>query len=120
MRVSTAGQFTKSYPVCEGVLPGESLSPFLFSLFIADLETYYRDKGLEGLSIGSNHDILMLLYADDLVILSHSPADLSRKLNVLEEYTELNKLTVNMNKTKIVAFSKANYESKAGFAFKNN
>lgn len=49
----------------------------------------------------------MLLYADDLVILSDSPGDLQRKLVLLESYSALNKLEVNIPKTKIVCFRRS-------------
>lgn len=117
VRVCSNGRYSKSFPVNEGVLQGESLSPFLFSLFLADIEKFYRDRGFEGLSIDSETDVLLLLYADDLVILGRSPVDLDRKLRALEEYARRNKLTVNTEKSKVVIFSKANIRPAVNFRY---
>jgi len=59
-----------------------------------------------GVSINHLADCLMLLYADDTVILAHSPGDLRRKLCILAEYCDPNSLTVNAGKTKIMVFSR--------------
>ena len=46
----------------------------------------------------------MLLYADDTALLAESATDLQDKLNAFEEYCELWKLKVNVDKTKIMVF----------------
>lgn len=97
------------------------MSPFLFSLFLSDFEGFFRDRGLSGVSIDSLSDILTLLYCDDAVILSTSEIDMKRKLEVLEDYIDLNKLTVNLKKTKIMIFSRGGGSrgSENVFQFKN-
>ncbi|CAG7815130.1 unnamed protein product, partial [Allacma fusca] len=45
-------------------------------------------------------------YADDTTIIAHTADSLSMKLRVLELYCKENKLRVNVNKTKIMVFSK--------------
>ena len=45
-----------------------------------------------------------LLYADDLLLLSTSPAGLKRQLDQLEAYSAAWGLTVNAAKTKVVVF----------------
>lgn len=69
VRVRSRNVLSEEFQVTEGVLQGESLSPLLFLLFISDFEKYFRSKGLEGLNIDGLNGILMLLYADDTVIL---------------------------------------------------
>ncbi|BES89746.1 Reverse transcriptase (RNA-dependent DNA polymerase) [Nesidiocoris tenuis] len=91
----------------EGVLQGEILSPLLFALFLADVEDYFRANNCSGLDVNGRRDTLLLLYADDMVILGDSIADINRKLEVLESYCSLNKLVVNTAKTKLVCFRKA-------------
>lgn len=90
--------------VTEGVLQGEILSPLLFILFIADLESFLRDRDVSGISVNGLIDVLILLYADDLVILAYSPSDLRRKLALLYEYCEINGLSINKKKTQIIPF----------------
>ena len=59
--------------------------------------------------------LFILLYADDIVILSESAEDLQAGLQIYEEYCNIWKLEVNTSKTKVIIFSKdnnSNYEFK--------
>lgn len=51
-------------------------------------------------------EIFLLAYADDLVVLADTPLECSKKLKALSKYCKLNKLEVNIAKTKIMIFSK--------------
>ncbi len=84
---------------------GECLSPFLFSMYINDLEDEFYLKGLEGIDIGMIK-IFLLLYADDIAILASTKEQLQEGLNTLQTYCQKWKLTVNTNKTKIMIFRK--------------
>lgn len=88
VQVKNRGLFSNEFEVTEGVLQGESLSPLLFLLYLADIENFFRDKGLEGINIDGVNDLLMLMYADDTVLLAHSHVDMHRKLKVLTEYCD--------------------------------
>ena len=57
---------------------GESLSPTLFSLLLSDLEVFLRERGCRGISVNHRTDIMILAYADDLVIFAESPHVLMR------------------------------------------
>lgn len=92
------------YDVSEGVLQGEILSPLLFIIFLSDIVLFFRAQGVRGIDINNVTDLLMLLYADDLVVFAFSPADLRRKLKILQQYCLENGLTVNVEKTKIIVF----------------
>ena len=50
--------------------------------------------------------MFVLLYADDTIILADSANDLQNCLTVFEEYCKRWKLFVNVEKTKIMIFSK--------------
>lgn len=102
-KVQSNGITSKEFEVGEGVLQGEILSPLLFILFISDLEEFFRNNGCLGINIDGRNDILSLLYADDLALLAYSKADLQKILNLLMQYCQANKLTVNANKTKIIS-----------------
>src|SRR5580698_3538922 len=95
---------TESIPVTEGVLQVEQLSPLLFSLFISDMEEFFRQHNCNGVSLNHLVEILILLYVDDLILLANSAADLNRKLEVLHMYCNLNGLRVNIKKTKVIIF----------------
>lgn len=98
---------TGEVKITQGVLQGEVLNPYEFLLFISDFEAHFIDYGCKGLSIDSKTEILMLGYVDDFVLLADTPSELVRKLEALFSYCQLNNLVVNINKTKIVIFSKS-------------
>ena len=86
-----------------GVRQGECLSPFLFAMYVNDLEAELTVKGVAGIDIGSIN-LNILLYADDIILFGKNPDDLQNALNVLEDYCKKWKLTVNTSKTKIMVF----------------
>ena len=79
MKLKSNSYFTKTYEIVEGVLQGESLSPLLFSIFIADMQSYFYSFGLNGINVDNYISVLLLFFADDLVILADSEIDLNRK-----------------------------------------
>ena len=79
--VSFNGTFSSYFDCKNGVRQGENLSPILFALFLNDMQSYIEPNG--GLVIEQTHDenivwlkLLILLYADDTVILSDNAKDL--------------------------------------------
>ena len=50
--------------------------------------------------------MFLILYADDSVLFAENADDLQRNLNVLHEYCQKWKLTVNTMKTKVMVFRK--------------
>ena len=94
-----------------GVRQGENLSPMLFALYINDLENHLISKGNTCLDFKdqmcNNYvKLLVLLYADDTVLLSNSSDGLQQALNDLSGYCTEWKLKVNSSKTKVIIFSK--------------
>lgn len=89
-----------------GVRQGECLSPFLFSMYLNDLEEELLVKGANGIDIGMIK-LFLLLYADDIVLFGESPEELQNTLKLLEDYCSRWKLTVNTSKTKIMIFKKS-------------
>ena len=104
--VRTQAGHSKKMAVSEGVLQGEILSPLLFTLFTSDMEKFFRANGACGVSINSSEDLLLLMYADDTAILGYSEGDTREKLKILKRYCDLNGLTVNVGKTKIMLTSR--------------
>jgi hypothetical protein len=87
-----------------GVKQGCPLIPLLFGLFIDGLEK--RLNVLEGDTppMLGQLDVRLLLYADDLTLLSHTPVGLQKQLDVLQAFCCERQLTVNVKKTKVVVF----------------
>lgn len=119
MQVRVGGALSEEIEITEGVLQGEIGSPQLFILFLADIEDFFREKGFTGVQLNGRDDVIILMYADDLIILANSPIDLYKKLLALEEYCDKNFLTVNSKKTKIVHFRNGGKKCSKEFLFNN-
>ncbi|XP_053403102.1 uncharacterized protein LOC128558242 [Mercenaria mercenaria] len=91
---------------CEmGLFQGEITSPILFSLFINDLEIALQANVFSGINL-DQISIYLILFADDCILLSDTPEGLQSHLDLLAEYCIKWKLTVNIDKTKIIVFRK--------------
>ena len=97
-----------------GVRQGENLSPILFSLYLNDLHHFFENStNINGIQLNTFSDnalgllkLFILLYADDTAILAESEGDLKNALIKYENYCKAWKLTVNVDKFKIIVFSK--------------
>ena len=83
-----------------GTPQGDSTAAILFSLFLSDIGQWIPDIGplLNGVRVG------LLMYADDIVLIAETAEDLQQKIDALHQYCRLNKLTVNITKTKCMIF----------------
>lgn len=118
-KVKIGNTLSAPIDITEGVLQGDALSPFLFALFINDIEEFFRKSGMTGVNIDGITELLMLLFADDIVILSKSPLDVQHKLNILEAYARYKGLSVNIDKTKILIFHRGRPQKLKPFTFNN-
>ena len=101
--VKKGNKITDRFRCTIGVKQGCMLSPTLFNLFLSDLPEFLSHSNA-GHQIG-DVNINCFLYADDLVIFSETRNGLQRLLNKLDEYSNINKLKVNITKTKIMIFN---------------
>ena len=75
------GQVSNYFVCSNGVRQGENLSPLLFSMFINDMQNYIENHGGIGVELTECFDetlwlkLLLLLYADDTIIISDCPRD---------------------------------------------
>ena len=98
-----------------GVRQGENLSPLLFSLFVNDIVDELTNHGCSPINFEDNLDyengldtiikLLVLMYADDTIIVADSEENLQKALNALKSYCNKWKLDINCSKTKITIFS---------------
>ena len=84
-----------------------SLSPLLFSLFLNDI-TDFISEGSHGVDLDMCK-LFVLLYADDLVIVSETRIELQRLLDKLKLYCQKWKMKVNTDKTKVIVFRNRGY-----------
>lgn len=64
--------------------------------------------------------IMIMLYADDTVLMSETEDDLQCQLHCFQMYCEKWKLQVNVEKTKIIIFGKGRQISNVSFLFNGN
>jgi hypothetical protein len=89
-----------------GVEQGCPLSPLLFGLYLDGLEK--RLDALDGDSSPQLADIIvkLLLYADDLALMSETPQGLQKQIDAMSEFCVERQLVINVSKTKVVVFEK--------------
>ena len=84
-------------------------------MFLNDLEDYLKNlagcpleiiKEILEANLYMFIEILVLLYADDTVIFAESKEGMQWALNIFQSYCDKWKLTVNINKTKVLVLSK--------------
>ena len=77
----------------------------LFALYLNDIEEQFINLGLDGIDVDM-FKIFVLLYADDIVIFANTQEQLQNSLDLLLEYCNKWKLTINVSKTKVMVFHK--------------
>ncbi len=87
-----------------GVKQGCPLSPTLFGLYVDGLEKHLLDTADIDAPTLMGVMVPLLLYADDLILMSESAAGLQKQLDALASFCEERQLTVNLSKTKVVVF----------------
>jgi hypothetical protein len=115
-----------------GLRQGENLSPVLFSLFLNDLKGFLTSNNAQGLKLpfALAQDVclrdiehylylFLMLYADDTVVLAESPEALQRALDILKKYCDAWGLDINVNKTKVMIFSRGKIRKVPTFYFDN-
>jgi hypothetical protein len=88
------------FPIQRGICQGDSISP---KLFTATLEEVFRNLDWRSGGININGEkISHLKFADDIVLIAETLADLKKRLNELNQVSVKIGLRMNMDKTKIM------------------
>ena len=100
------GNLSEGFDGYVGLRQGESLSLLLWALLLNDL-AYDMESGL-GIHKLTWEDVTLslLLYADKSCVMAHSEAGLQSGLDILHRFCNDWSLTVNIQKTKVLVFSK--------------
>jgi hypothetical protein len=104
-RVRVDGRVSECFKTYKGVRQGCPLSPSLFAAFIGDIEEMFR-KGQAGGVVVGKEKVWSLAYADDLVVLAKEEKGMKEMLGNMEKYMRRKKLTVNVEKSKMMVFRK--------------
>lgn len=112
-RVKSTNGLSNTFNCNTGVRQGCVLSPWLFAMYINELANEMESNGGNGIFIHKDfHDLMLLLFADDLVLIADTCIDLQRRLNCLASYCDKWNMTVNMDKSNIVVFKNGGVLSK--------
>ncbi|KAH9319051.1 hypothetical protein KI387_020820, partial [Taxus chinensis] len=102
-----------------GVKQGCPLSPTLFGLYIDKLEDWLNKTEGGGIQLAS-YVVKLLLYADDLILISKTAQGLREQLKALELFCQEVGMQVNTNKTKIMIFTLKRKERQNIFLFEGS
>lgn len=99
--VTNGTAVSESFITRFGIKQGCNISPSLFSLYIDDIHEQLHG----GVDIG-DVKVKVLMYADDLVLLAKTPEAMQSMINRVEQYCDKWRLTVNLEKSKVMIFRK--------------
>ncbi len=94
------GHLGEWFPIGSGVRQGDSLSPTLFACFINDLAVQINELNV-GIPI-EDKKLNILLYADDIVLISPDHASAQLQLNVLSDWCVKWGMYINVGKSQVL------------------
>ena len=95
----------------KGVRQGCILSPLLFSLYLNELPYILNNNAKDPILLPDGSHLNCLLYADDLLLISHSAEGLQQSLDRLSKYCQDWLLKINPTKAKVIVFQKKSRKS---------
>ena len=96
---------TEYFDCPSGLKQGYLASPILFSLFINEFAVLIENRGIRGVQLFPDLTEI-LMFADDLALISNTVVGLQRLLNMLYKFCSGKGLVINTVKTMIVVFKK--------------
>ena len=103
--VTCCSNGTTTHPVFlgRGLRQGCSLSPILFALYIVDLSREVHASNL-GVTL-RNICVSILLFADDIVLISNSPEGLRHLQEIVQKHVKELKMKLSVKKSKVMSCS---------------
>ena len=103
-QVYSNGYLGDIFNISIGTRQGCNLSPTLLNLFINDLPSILHKADCDPVTMHSER-ISILMYADDMILMSRSQKGLEKSLKIVEIYCKKWQLNINEDKTKILIFN---------------
>lgn len=108
--VRVNGEFTDMFDCPQGLRQGCVLSPTLFSIIINEFATSVANEGKHGIQLLPGLiELFILLFADDLALMSCSPHGLQVQLDCVHRLCMELGLNINTDKSKIMVFRKGGF-----------
>ena len=102
------GEYSEWFNVKTWLKQGCILSPQLFNIFANDLTHAIRVLNC-GLQFADEDSVSILLYADDIVLLSDNEAKMQTMLDCLDQWCSNWGLAINFEKSKVIHFRNASH-----------
>ena len=99
---------TEFFNYTKGVRQGCPLSPILFNLYVNDIFEQINQGTNNDVVIDENEIVNALMYADDMILISHSKEGLQNQIDILNEYCVKWNLEINTKKTEVMIFNRGN------------
>lgn len=104
---NSRGEMSRKIESKSGVIQGDQLSSLLFILYVNDFDKEIKELAVRyAPTLDGVTGVPMLIFADDLVLLSTSAIGLQKMIDVLAEYCREWRLSLNADKTKVIEFRK--------------
>ena len=111
--VRVKNECTDYFECSVGLKQGCLLSPLIFSIFINDLADHIQNSSIKGIQLFPDViEILLLLFADDIALISDTIGGLQKQIQILLQYCIEYKMIVNVKKTKVMVFRRGGNLSK--------
>ena len=112
-------QISQFFDCNVGLMQGEAMSPFIFSMHIIELKNELIKDLCEPIYL-QDISLFLLMYADDTVLLSETAGGLQKMIDNLHTYSTKWNLCVNTEKTNIVEFrNSAKLSTKEKWVYNN-
>ena len=109
-RVRWGGSLSEFFECSLGVKLGCLFSLLIFSLLISEVADFVRENGKHGIQlIPVFEQIFLLLFADDVVLVSSTPGGLQNQIKIEKKTSESLGLRVYLDKTKVMIFRKGGH-----------
>ena len=104
-RVHVDGDLTEPFMCPRGLKQGQLCIPILFPLFINELANEIIKKSKHGISLSPDLiQMLIMLFADDVILLSFTITGLQHQLNILNDSANNLGLVVNLSRSNVFFF----------------
>ncbi|RNA40614.1 RNA-directed DNA polymerase from mobile element jockey-like [Brachionus plicatilis] len=104
MIVNNEDEYSSLFKTTLGVRQGGIMSPKLFSIYLDHLIKQIESLDL-GIKLNQSKKIDIVVYADDILLLSSTKKGLQIQLEIIQQYGEANEIKYNPDKTTLMVFN---------------